>query len=90
MTDILATNLRSVALRERNIGHPELAGIIDSAANEIERLHGLLAWHDSTVPEILADNKRLRAVLHQLVSEGKISPNIARELLGRVTIEASP
>jgi hypothetical protein len=61
----------------------------DEAADEIERLRGLLAWHDSTVHEILADNTRLRAVLHQLVSEGKISPN-ARELLGWVTIEASP
>jgi hypothetical protein len=39
----------------------------DEAADEIERLRGLLAWHDSTVPEILADNTRLRALLQELI-----------------------
>lgn len=36
--DIMTLNLRSVAMRERNIGHPELAGIIDSAADRIDDL----------------------------------------------------
>jgi len=38
MDNIVVTNLRSVALRELNIGHPELANIINAAADEIERL----------------------------------------------------
>lgn len=61
MTDILATNLRSVALRERNIGHPELADIIDSAADEIERLLGLTDWQHDEI-------ERLRGELHSIGS----------------------
>ena len=45
--------------------------LCEKAADEIERLHGLLAWHDSTVPEILADNKRLREEIRILTLANK-------------------
>ena len=68
MTDTYLNNHgMAVQLIARQEGLIErLRGELREAADEIERLRGLLAWHDSTVPEILADNKRLRAKLAEM------------------------
>jgi len=68
MTDTYLNNHgMAVQLIARQEGLIErLRGELREAADEIERLRGLLAWHDSTVPEILADNTRLRAKLAEM------------------------
>lgn len=45
MSGVFALNLRSIAKRERDIGHSELAAIIEQAADEIERQREYRATH---------------------------------------------
>jgi hypothetical protein len=75
MSNAYTMGLRSVAIRERNIGHPELAGIIDGAADAIDRLQQRFDLEldayakDSDMAELRAHNKRLTKELAQVSSQ---------------------
>jgi hypothetical protein len=91
MSEVFALNLRSIAKRERDIGHSELAAIIEQAADEIERLCGLISDLRATKAEYvrlhLADGNKIAeaaAFLDRMADS--IHPVGANELAGSVIL----
>jgi hypothetical protein len=82
MTDIVERLRQVVSPGNLPSGWHEATAVCAEAADEIERLTGLLEWHDTTVPEILADNERLRAALEIIAGRRQCLDN----LMGNVDV----